>query len=161
TAIVRSNYLTIEGVKFYDESVRLFSSLSQELDYNLFYSVRGHFTLAHTEATLRTMRWRAEGNKHLGRQSEGVATEGMHRLCRLIDLSCGGRPPIVGALYPPPGSIVRHDAVAWAYAREADRRGVEIHQKTTVLGIDVEDGRVVGVRTDRGPVRTGRVLSAV
>src|SRR5262245_58299338 len=34
TAIVRSNYLTIEGVKFYDESVRLFSNLSQDLDLN-------------------------------------------------------------------------------------------------------------------------------
>src|SRR5213595_1183791 len=75
TAIVRSNYLTIEGVKFYDEGVRLFSQLSQELDYNLFYSERGHFTLAHTTATLRTMRWRAEVNKHLGVNSYLVTPE--------------------------------------------------------------------------------------
>ena len=59
TAIVRSNYLTPEGVRFYDESVRLFQDLSADLDLNLFYSERGHFTLAHTDATLRTMRWRA------------------------------------------------------------------------------------------------------
>src|SRR6188768_2439580 len=57
TAIVRSNYLTPEGVRFYDESVRLFQDLSADLDLNLFYSERGHFTLAHTDATLRTMRW--------------------------------------------------------------------------------------------------------
>ena len=60
TAIVRSNYLTPEGVKFYDESIRLFRDLSSEFDLNLFYAERGHFTLAHTDATLRTMRWRAE-----------------------------------------------------------------------------------------------------
>ncbi len=50
TAIVRSNYLTPEGVRFYEESIRLFSRLSQELDFNLLYSRRGHFTLAHTVA---------------------------------------------------------------------------------------------------------------
>src|SRR5690348_8270878 len=65
TAIVRSNYLTVEGVKFYDESVRLFQDLSQDFDLNLFYSTRGHFTLAHTDSAVRTMRWRAEVNKHL------------------------------------------------------------------------------------------------
>src|ERR1700738_5338060 len=70
TAIIRSNYLTPEGVKFYDESIRLFQDLSEDLDLNLFYSERGHFTLAHTDATLRTMRWRAEVNKHLGVNSE-------------------------------------------------------------------------------------------
>src|SRR5438876_141974 len=75
TAIVRSNYLTVEGVKFYDESVRLFSELSQDLDINLFYSVRGHFTLAHTESKLRTMRWRAEVNKHLGVDSYVITPE--------------------------------------------------------------------------------------
>jgi sarcosine oxidase subunit beta len=161
TAIVRSNYLTTEGVRFYDESLRLFSNLSQELDYNLFYSERGHFTLAHTMATLRTMRWRAEVNKHLGVKSHVITPEEIHRICPAIDLSCAGKAPIVGALYHPPGSIVRHDAVAWAYAREADRRGVEIHQKTAVTGIDIHEGRVVGVQTERGPIQTNRVLSAV
>src|SRR5262249_2141996 len=106
TAIVRSNYLTVEGVKFYDESVRLFSRLSQELDYNLFYSERGHFTLAHTTATLRTMRWRAEVNKHLGVDSDVVTPEEIHRICPWIDLSCGGNAPIVRAVYHPPRSLV-------------------------------------------------------
>ena len=86
TAIVRSNYLTIEGVKFYDESVRLFSKLSQELDYNLFSSERGHFTLAHTTATLRTLRWRAEVNKHLNVDSYVITPEEIHRICPSIDL---------------------------------------------------------------------------
>lgn len=160
TAIVRSNYLTVEGVKFYDESVRLFSNLSQDLNLNLFYSQRGHFTLAHTDSTLRTMRWRAEVNKHLGVNSYVITPEEIHKICPYIDLDCGGA-SIVGALYHPPGSVVRHDAVAWGYAREADHRGGEIHQKTLVTGIDVKGGKVAGVQTDRGYIKTNRVLSAV
>jgi sarcosine oxidase, subunit beta len=160
TAIVRANYLTPDGVRFYQESLRLFRELSQDLDYNLFYSERGHFTLAHTEATLRTMRWRAEVNKHLGVESEVIGPDEIRRICPTMDLECG-HSPIVGALFHPPGAIVRHDAVAWAYAREADRRGVEIHQQTAVTAINVENGRVVGVEIDKGTIRTNRVLSAV
>lgn len=161
TAIVRSNYLTPEGVEFYKESVRLFSQLSTELDLNLFYTERGHFTLAHSDASLRTMRWRAEVNKHLNVNSEVIGPSEISKLCPYMDLSCGGHAPVVGALWHPPGSIIRHDAVAWGYAREACGRGVEIFQKTAVTGIDVVDGEVVGVQTSRGPIKTRRVLSAV
>lgn len=161
TAIVRSNYLTPEGVKFYDESVRLFQDLSEDLDINLFYSTRGHFTLAHTDATLRTMRWRAEVNKHLGVNSELVGPEEIKKHCPQLDFSCGGHAPVIGALYHPPGAIARHDAVAWGYGRAADQRGVEIHQQTEVTAIDIRRGQVYGVETNRGYIETRKVLSAV
>lgn len=77
-----------------------------------------------------------------------------------LDLSARPRYPVLAALYHPPGGIVRHDAVVWAYAREAARRGVEIHQFTEAVGTDVAEGRVTGGRTSRGAVRTGAVLNA-
>jgi sarcosine oxidase subunit beta len=161
TTIIRSNYLTPEGVAFYDESVRLWQDLAADFDLNLFYSTRGHFTLAHTDSAVRTMRWRAEVNKHLGVDSELVGPEDVSKACPHIDLSCGGHAPILGALYHAPGAIARHDAVAWGYGRGADRRGVEIHQKTEVLGIDIEGGRVRGVMTNRGHIAAPKVLCAV
>lgn len=162
TAIIRSNYLTPEGVAFYDKSVRLFQDLSRELNINLFYSERGHFTMAHSQASMRTMRWRAETNQHLGVDSEVVGAAFIKECVPEIDLTCGGhQAPVHGALYHPPGAIARHDAVAWGYARGADTRGVEIHQKTGVSDIKVEDGKVVGVQTDKGFVKCNRVLSAV
>jgi sarcosine oxidase subunit beta len=162
TAIVRSNYLTSEGARFYQASVELFQDLSRELDLNLFYSERGHFTLAHSPASLRTQRWRAEVNKQLGIDSELVTPAEIKRMVPQIDLDCGGhQPPIHGALYHPPGAIARHDAVAWGYARGAARRGVEIHQRTKVTDIEIRDGAVCGVHTDKGFVKTGKVLSAV
>ncbi|MDR1888492.1 MAG: FAD-dependent oxidoreductase [Zoogloeaceae bacterium] len=161
TTIIRSNYLTPEGVQFYDASVRLWQDLSADFDLNLFYANRGHFTLAHTDASLRTMRWRAEVNKHYGVDSEVVGPEAVKKAAPMIDLSCSGHAPILGALYHAPGSVARHDAVAWGYGRGADRRGVEIHQKTEVLGIDVEGGKVKGVQTSRGYIATPKVLCAV
>ena len=161
TTIIRSNYLTPEGVKFYDKSVRLWQDLSQDFDLNLFYSTRGHFTLAHTDASLRTMRWRSEVNKHFGIDSELVDADAVQKACPHMDITCGGQAPILGALYHAPGSIARHDAVAWGYGRGADQRGVEIHQQTEVLGMTVKSGRVTGVETSRGTIATSRVLCAV
>ena len=161
TTIIRSNYLTPEGVAFYDASVKIWENLSEELDLNLFYSNRGHFTLAHTESAMRTMRWRAEVNKHMGVKSEVVGPDDIKQACPEIDLSCAGHAPILGALYHAPGSVARHDGVAWGYGRAASRMGVEIFQNTEVIGLDIQHDRILGVRTSRGNIKTGKVLSAV
>jgi sarcosine oxidase subunit beta len=161
TTIIRSNYLTPEGVQFYDQSVKLWQDLSEDFDLNLFYSTRGHFTLAHTDASMRTMRWRAEVNKHYGVSSELVDAAYVKAALPMMDIDCGGHAPVLGALYHAPGAIARHDAVAWGYGRGADQRGVEIHQETEVLGIHVKEGRVTGVRTTMGDISTPTVLCAV
>ncbi|HSD34318.1 MAG TPA: FAD-dependent oxidoreductase [Alphaproteobacteria bacterium] len=161
TTIIRSNYLTPEGVRFYDESVRLFRSLSNEFDFNILYSERGHLTLAHTDAALRTMRWRAEVNKHLGVESELIFPDEIRKLVPCLNLSEDVRYPILGALYHEPGSIARHDAVAWGYAIGAAARGVELHQKTEVVAINRANGRVTEIVTDRGTVRCDVAMQAV
>jgi sarcosine oxidase, subunit beta len=161
TTIIRANYLTPEGVLFYKESVEMFRNLSIELDINIMYSERGHFTLAHTDAAIRTARWRAEVNKHLGVDSELIDADDVARLCPRLNVSEEARYPILGALYHPPGAIARHDAVAWGYAKEAMKRGVEVHTGTEVTGIMTENGRAAGVHTNRGDIRAGKVVQAV
>ena len=160
TAIVRSNYLTPEGVSFYDESVKLYEHLSAELDFNVMFSQRGHLTLAHTDGAVRTMRRRAEVNQLQGVDSRLVFPDELARICPQLDLSEHPRYPIQAALYHPPGGIIRHDAVVWGFANQADQRGVHIHQQTEVTGIDVRDGKVRGVETSRGFVAAQTVLNA-
>ncbi len=159
TAIIRSNYLTPEGVRFYDRSVKLYETLASELNFNVMFSQRGHLTLAHNDSSLRTMRWRAEVNKLQGVDSEVIGPDEIKSLVPYMDVSAQTRYPILGALYHPPGGIIRHDAVNWGYARGADARGVQIHEYTEVVGIDVEEGRVRGVQTSRGHISTPVVLN--
>jgi sarcosine oxidase subunit beta len=160
TAILRSNYLTPEGVRFYDRSMQLYRTLAADLDYNVMFSRRGHLTLAHNDSSLRTMRWRAEVNQLQGVESEVIDPGEIKRLVPFLDTSAHPRYPVLGALYHPPGGIIRHDAVVWGYARAAAACGVHIHQDTEVTGIDVADGRVRGVRTRRGTIATRVVLNA-
>ena len=161
TAIVRSNYLTPEGATFYEESRQLFENLAGELDINLMYSDRGHLTLAHTDAAMRTSRWRAEVNKHLGIDSELVKRQELSSLCPELNLSADVRYPILGALYHRPGATVRHDAVAWGYARRAMQMGVDIHQHTEVTGLKLAANKVASIDTTRGVVSASAVVQAV
>ena len=169
TAIVRSNYLTPEGVAFYDRSLDLYNTMATDLNLNIMFSRRGHLTLAHTDSALRTMNWRAEVNKLQGINSSVIGPDEVKRLAPSLDVSSSSRYPILGALYHPPGGIVRHDAVVWGYARAADHLGVELHQETEVLDILVEGGdrpggkgpggRVTGVRTNRGDINAPVVVN--
>ncbi|MCH9758384.1 MAG: FAD-dependent oxidoreductase [Proteobacteria bacterium] len=161
TAVIRSNYLTEEGVTFYRESLKLFRDLSNEFDYNIMYSQRGQLTLAHTDAAVRSFRWRAEVNKHLGVQSELIGIDDILKLVPNLNVSADARYPILAGLWHADGATARHDAVAWGYAKGAAERGVEIHQLTEVTDIVSSGGRVTGVETNRGSVSCDVVLQAV
>ncbi|MDP3984439.1 MAG: FAD-dependent oxidoreductase [Acidimicrobiia bacterium] len=159
TAIVRSNYLTPEGSRFYDRSVKLYEGLAADLNFNVMFEQRGHLTLAHSDSSLRTMRWRAEVNKLEGIDSDVIGPDEIKKLAPYLDTSDRPRYPILGALWHPPGGIVRHDAVVWGYARAAEGLGVHIHQQTEVVGIDVASDRVTGVTTTRGSIATPIVIN--
>jgi sarcosine oxidase, subunit beta len=159
TTIIRANYRTPEGAEFYKESVRLYEGLSLELDFNLLFSQQGHLTLAHSDRAMITMTERAEVNQLLGIDSRVIYPDEIARLCPEMNLSQEATWPVMGALFHPPGGIIRHDAVVWGYARGADRLGVEIHPYTEVTGIQRENGRVTGVETTRGAVEADVVVS--
>lgn len=161
TTIIRANYRTPEGVAFYKESLRLYEQLGRELDYNLLFSQQGHLTLAHAERAVNTSEERAGVNQTLGVDSRVIYPNEIAKLCPELDLSDRPAFPIMAALYHPPGGVIRHDAVVWGYARGADRLGVEIHPSTEVTDVVVRDGRVTGVRTNRGDISAPVVISAV
>lgn len=160
TAIIRSNYRTPEGIPFYEESVRLYERLSQELEWNLLFSQCGHLTLAHTESAIAGLRVRAENNQVLGVDSRLIDRDEIRKLVPAMDMSDRPRLPVLAALYHPPGGIIRHDAVVWGYARACDRMGVEIHPYTEVTGVRVAGGRAQSVITNRSEIAAGTVVNA-
>lgn len=160
TAVIRSNYLTPAGVKFYSASVKLYEDLSNEFDFNIMYSQRGQLTLAHTDATVRAFRQRAEVNKHFGGRTELIDPCDIAELVPTLNLNPANLPVLAG-LWHKDGATARHDAVAWGYAKGATQRGVELHQLTEVTDVAVSEGRVTGVKTNRGNIEAGVVIQAV
>ncbi len=160
TTTIRSNYITPQGIAFYKEGVTLFEEMSEELNINVMFSQRGQLTLAHSEATLRSFHLRAETGRHMGIRIEVVDAKTVEELSPGLNIDRGGHLEIVGGLWHADGGTARHDAVAWGYATQGARHGVEIHQRTEVEGIEVGGGRVQAVRTNRGRIACGQVMIA-
>lgn len=160
TAIIRSNYRTPEGIAFYDHSVKLYEQLAGELDYNIMFSQRGHLTLAHTERGVSGLRERALTNQLCGVDSRLIFPDEIREHVPDMQLEGSLRYPVMAALHHPPGGIIRHDAVVWAYARGADALGAQVHQLTEVTGLELTEGRISGVMTNRGRIKAGTVVNA-
>jgi len=152
TAIIRANYMTVEGVHFYSESLKLYEELSKELNFNLLFSQIGHLSLAHTDSAVNGLWRRTEVNKTLGVNSRVIWPDEIKRLVPALDTSERPRYTVKAALYHAPGGVIRHDAVVWGYARGVERHGGEVHPRTEVITIDMKDHQVTGVRTDKGEV---------
>ena len=161
TAVLRSNYLTEEGITFYRDSMKLYHGLSDELGYNILWENRGQLTLAHNDSTIRSFRWRAEMNKEFGVQSELVDLDEVRRLVPILNTKDDVRYPILAGLWHKDGGTARHDAVVWGYAKNACERGVELHQLTEVTDIQVKNDKATTVITSKGNISCGKVVQAV
>ena len=161
TTIVRSNYLMPQSIRFYEHSLKMWEGLSHELNYNVMFSQRGILNLAHSPAQVDDFMRRGNAMLHMGADSEWISRERIARLVPGLDLSPAARFPVVGGLMQWRAGTARHDAVAWGYARAADRRGVDIIENCEVTGFLRDGNRIVGVSTSRGEIRAKKVAVAV
>jgi sarcosine oxidase subunit beta len=159
TAIVRANYLTTEGIRFYARSLELYQQMADDLNFNVMFESRGQLTVGHDEGAIRTLRWRAEANRATNIESSMLDPQECQKLVSLLDISESSEYPVLGGLWHPPAGIIRHDAVVWAYARAASSHGVEIHQGTEVVGIRPHVGGQFRVSTSRGDVFARKVVN--
>jgi len=160
TTIIRSNYLQDSSATIFELARGLYEDLSQELNFNIMFSPRGVLMLAQTEHELRAWKRTAHANRMAGIESEMVTPERIRQICPIINTK-GPRYPVLGGLWQARGGTARHDAVAWGYARAASDLGVDVIQKCEVTGVDISNGKVMGVQTTRGPIKAGKVCIVV
>ena len=156
TTIIRSNYLLPGNTSFYEWSLKLWEGLEQDLNFNAMVSQRGVVNLFHSDAQRDAFVRRGNAMLLAGADAELLDREAIRRMAPYLDFA-SARFPIEGGLMQRRGGTVRHDAVAWGYARAADRRGVDILQNTEVTGISVSGGKAVAIETTRGTIRARKI----
>jgi sarcosine oxidase subunit beta len=161
TTIVRSNYLWDESAALYEHALKLWETMSQELNYNVMFSQRGVLNLAHNQHDLRELSRRVNANRLNDVDSELLDARQVKEFCPIIDLRANGRYPVLGATLQRRGGTARHDAVAWGYARAADALGVDIIQECPVTGFRISNGRIQAVETAKGAIEAKKVALCV
>jgi sarcosine oxidase subunit beta len=156
TTIVRSNYLLPGNIPFYETSLKLWEGLEQDINYNAMVSQRGVLNLVHSDAQRDAAIRRGNAMRLHGVDAEYLSREQVRAKAPFLDFDTA-RFPIMGGLLQPRGGTVRHDAVAWGYARAADRLGVDIIQNCELTGLDIRNGRVVAAETSRGRIAAKKI----
>jgi sarcosine oxidase subunit beta len=157
TTIIRSNYLWEESEALYEHALKLWETLAHELNYNIMYSPRGVMMLAHNIHDEQVFKRHVHANRLAGIDNEWLSPAAAKAFCPILNISAM-RYPIIGAALQRRGGVARHDAVAWAYARAASARGVDIIENCEVQAIERDrEGAVSGVVTSRGSIRTKKI----
>jgi sarcosine oxidase subunit beta len=156
TTIVRANYFLPGNSEFYSHSLKLWEKLEGELNYNVMHSQRGHIILFHSDGQRDAAVRRGNAIVNQGDDAELLSVAQLKDMLPYLDYN-QTRFPIYGGLIQRRAGTARHDAVAWGYARAADKLGVDLIQNCEVTGIDTVDGKVIGVQTTRGPIRAKKV----
>ena len=157
TTIIRSNYLLDESAAIYEFALKQWELLPAELDYDFLFSQRGVLNLAHTLQDVRESKRRVGANKLNGVDADWLEPDEVAKECPIVNISQDVRYPVLGGTFQPRAGIAKHDHVAWAFARAADRLGVDLIQHCEVQDFLRDGDRVVGVRTSRGDIRAGAV----
>ena len=161
TTLIRSNYMIGGNTAFFEHSLKLWEGLSHELNFNCMVSQRGQIVLAVNPVQMDVFARRGNTMRLNGIDAELLDAGEVRKLLPYLDWSKDARWPIYGAIMQPRAGTVRHDAVAWGYARAASALGVHIIENCEVTGFVIEDGKCSGVETSRGRINAGKVGIAV
>jgi sarcosine oxidase subunit beta len=161
TTVVRSDYLFPESAALYDLSLQLYEAASRDLNFNIMLSQRGYMTLIHNQHQMESAHHKVNWLACNGVDGEIIDLPELQRMVPLLNVSESSRNPVRGAFLQRRGGTIRHDAVAWGFARAASARGVDIVQNCEVLGFEKSNNRITAVNTSRGRITCGTVGMAV
>lgn len=160
TTIIRSNYMLDGNEPFYELSLKLWERLEQDLNYNAMVSQRGILNLFHSDAQRDAYIRRGNAMMLNGADADLVTPQQIKKRYPSLNIE-NSRFPIKGGLAQARGGTVRHDAVAWGYARAACQLGVDIIQNCEVTGFNIKNNRCIGVKTTKGSIKGQKIASCV
>ncbi len=153
--MIRSAFASEEWIRLFDKSLRIWETLSGELDFNVMFTRHGYLILASTSEEMAACQNNIKRQNELGIGTRLVDAEEVINLIPALNTQV-----VTGGIFQPGGGFARHDAVVWAYARAARRLKVDICPFTEVIDIVVKSGKVLGVKTTQGDIETRTMVNA-
>jgi sarcosine oxidase subunit beta len=153
---IRQQWSTEANTKLAMESVRVFSSLENELDADIEFLQGGYLVLAYTDEDVEQFKKNVALQKGLGLDVDILSPDEIRRSV-VPELNTDG---VRLATYCPSDASANPFLATQAYADAARRLGVTLELFTPVTRILSAGGRITGVETPKGTISTPRVVNA-
>jgi sarcosine oxidase subunit beta len=137
------------------ESMKIFETLSEELDYNIELNQAGYLILAYTEKEINQFKKNVVLEQSLGIEAKMVTPEEAKEIVPPLNLE-----GIIGGTFCPTDGNVNPLYTTFGYAEAAQRLGVKYYPFTEVTEIETEDKRILSVITNKGKILTPIVVNA-
>lgn len=152
---VRAQFSTEENIRLMQESIRICRDFAAEMKINVWFRQGGYLFLVRSEAERRMLEKSVAVQNECGLATRMLAPREAQRI--VPELSIEG---VVAASFNPDDGVVFPWPFVWGYADGARRLGVDIETFTRVIGFETTGRRIDAVVTDRGTIRTHRVVNA-
>jgi glycine cleavage system aminomethyltransferase T/glycine/D-amino acid oxidase-like deaminating enzyme len=146
---------SVSLTKMMMHSVDLYRRIGAESDFDPGWTECGGIRLASTEERMEELRRQAGWAKTFGLPLELISAEEAKELFPLMSTE-----GVLGGAWLPTDGYIDPSQLTYALADGARRGGCRIFTNTRVTGIDVVDGRVRGVLTDKGSIAAEVVVDA-
>ncbi len=152
---IRQQWSTEENIRLAKASVGMFEVMNEELGVDIGLIQGGYLIPAFTEEEVAAYRKNMALQNSLGVPTRWLTNDEIKELVPMLNTE-----KMMGATFCPTDGHANPFAVTEGYAKKAREMGVEINLFTRVTGIDVSDGAVKRVRTDKGDIETDFVVNA-
>jgi glycine cleavage system aminomethyltransferase T/glycine/D-amino acid oxidase-like deaminating enzyme len=146
---------SVSLTKMMMHSVDLYRRIGKESEFDPGWTECGGIRLASSEERMEELRRQAGWAKTFGLPLELISAAEAQELFPLMSTE-----GVLGAAWLPTDGYIDPSQLTFALADGARRGGCRIFTGTRVTGIEVKDGRVRGVRTEKGDIAAEVVVDA-
>jgi sarcosine oxidase subunit beta len=154
---IRQQWSTRENAELAIKSVKMFEHLSEELGYDIDFRQGGYLIAIHDRDGMRQAEKDVEMQRSLGLQVDILDVEEINDVVPILDVR---GMDAIGASFCPTDGHANPFKTTFAYAKAAREKGARIYTHTRVVDIETKNGRVSGVCTDKGKIKTDVVVNA-
>ena len=152
---VRAQFSSEENIRLMQESIRICRDFAREMKINVWFRQGGYLFLTRSEAGRKNLEKSVRVQNDCGLATRILTPREAQKV--VPELSIEG---VVAASYNPEDGVVFPWPFVWGYAHGCEKQGVAIETFTNVQGFRTRGSRILAVVTDRGEIKTNRVVNA-
>lgn len=152
---VRAQWSSETNIRLMRRSIEICDHFATKMRINVWFRQAGYLFLARSDARAKQLSDSVGLQREHGLPTKMLDARDVKKLVPELDTT-----QVVAASYNPDDGVVFPWPFVWGYARECQRLGVDLHTHTRVTDLATEGARITGVVTDRGTIRTPKVICA-